>query len=321
MKKALKIVGILLGVIILVVAIAAAYFNFKSLPTYEAEEIELNIQVDSALLARGEYIVNLNCQFCHIGKEGSMSGQKFEENPLGTFYASNITRHETAGIGDYTDGQLAYLLRTGIKPGGELAMPMMPKFNHLSDPDLKAVIAFLRSDHRLTAPSDNEPPTTQLNLLGKVLANLAFKPLPYPEAPISHPDPTDQIAYGRYISTAAIHCYHCHSASFEGASDLDPEASEGYFGGGNMIHNLYEPGEWVLSSNLTMHTESGIGNWTPEEFVSAVKTGQGRDGEPLSSAMPRFTTMTDEDVRAIHAYLKTIPVIDNDISGLEVVQQ
>jgi len=314
MKKALKIAGIVIGAIALLLAIALIYFNVKGIPSYEVNAPALNVKADSAMIARGAYIVNLNCAFCHKSTESNtLAGRFFEENEMGKWYASNITQHPEAGIGGWTDGELAYLLRTGIKKDGQFAAPMMPRFNHLSDEDLKSVIAYLRSDAPPVQASATQQPANEPALLGKILFNLAIKPLPYPEEEITAPPPSDRVAYGKYLATAAIHCYHCHSANFATVNDLDPELSEGYMGGGNSIINLHNPKEVVPSANITMHDEYGLGQWTEEDFAKSVRFGQGKDGQPISTAMPKFTTLTDEDISAMWAYLQSIPEIENNV--------
>jgi mono/diheme cytochrome c family protein len=183
------------------------------------------------------------------------------------------------------------------------------------------VIAYLKSDARLVAPSDEQQPPIQPTLLGKILMNLAVKPLTYPNEPISAPPTSDQVAHGKYMSTAVIHCYHCHSAGYELVNDLSPEASQGFMGGGTPAENMVEHGEKVLSSNITPHPEYGIGNWTADQFAKAVRYGQSADGQSLSPAMPRFTNMSEEDAKAIFAYLQTIPALENDIQALASIMQ
>lgn len=313
MKKAMRIAGIVVGAIVLLLAVVAVYFNSKGVPTYEVQSPEVAIPADSAHLARGEYLVNLSCVFCHKGEGNTMNGRFFEENDFGRIYVPNITSHPEAGLGQYSNGELMYLLRTGVKRNGEIALPMMPRLNHLSDEDLRSIIAYLRSNPRIMEPSDKVQPRSELGLLGKVLMNMAVKPMPYPEQEIEAPPRTDEVAYGRYVATAAIHCYHCHSASFATVDDLVPENSEGFMGGGNMVHNLYKEGEWVPSANLTFHPEHGIGGWAEEEFIQAVRFGQGKDGAGLSTAMPKFTSMSEEDIRSIWAWLRTVPVIEKEV--------
>jgi len=144
---------------------------------------------------------------------------------------------------------------------------------------------------------------------------VAFKPLPFPTGPIVAPPITDKVAYGKYLSTAKVDCYGCHSANFKSTNDLVPELSEGYFGGGNAMPDL--EGKMIYTRNLTPDKATGIGNWTEEQFIKAVRFGQ-RDGKPaLRYPMLPFPEMTDEEVSTIWAYLQTIPAISHDIDALE----
>lgn len=77
-------------------------------------------------------------------------------------------------------------------------------------------------------------------------------------------------------------------------------------------------GPWGLSftQNLTPDPETGLGKWSEEEFVAALQTGrhQGR-GRPILPPMPwpAFSTLPEEDLRAIWAYLRTIPPVHNKV--------
>ncbi len=309
MKKALKIIGIVLGAVVLLIAAVALYFNIKGIPHYEVNAPDITVELDSARVARGEFIVNQTCAICHLGDDGNFSGRLMEKDPdFGTFYAQNITQHPEAGIGKYTDGELMYLFRTGIKRDGQYALPFMPRFNHMSDEDVKSVIAYLRSDARRVQPVDVKQPPQEPTLLAKILANLAFKPLPYPGKEIIAPAPTDKVAYGKYLLTGVLECYGCHSESFETVDVINPENSPGYLAGGNMLKHPQFETELVPSANITMHPEKGLGKWTEEQFAQAVRFGQGADGKGLSPAMPKYTLLTDEDISAIWAYLQTVPV-------------
>ncbi|MCB9051596.1 MAG: c-type cytochrome [Lewinellaceae bacterium] len=315
MKKALKIVGIALGTVVLLIAAAALYFNIKGIPYYEVNAPEVTVEPTPERVARGEYIVNQTCVICHLGKDGKLSGTLMEDDPdFGTWYAPNITQHPEAGIGKYTDGELMYLLRTGIKHDGEFALPFMPRFNLLSDEDVKSIIAYLRSDAPRVQPVGTPPPPNEPTLLAKVVANLAMKPLPYPEAAITAPPRTDEVAYGKYLVNGVMMCFSCHSASFETLDEVTPENSEGYLGGGNRIINPQDRTIAAPSANITMHPELGLGQWTKEQFANAVRFGQGADGVALSPAMPKYTLMSEEDISAIWAYLQTVPVVDKALA-------
>ena len=314
MKKVVKIIGITIGAVVLALTAAALYFNFKGMPYYEVNAPDITVEPTPERIARGEYIVNQTCAICHLGKDGKFSGTLMEDDPaFGAWYAANITQHPEAGIGKYTDGELMYLLRTGIKRTGQFAAPFMPRFNHLSDEDVKSIIAYLHSDASRVQPVDVRQPAQQPTLLAKVVCNLGMKPLPYPDVTVTAPPKTDEVAYGKYLVTQAMMCYMCHSASFETNDELTPENSEGYLAGGTMVQNPQDRSVITPSANLTMHPELGLGQWTEEQFANAVRFGQTADGQGLTSAMPKFTLMADEDISAIWAYLKTVPPVEKNV--------
>ena len=77
-------------------------------------------------------------------------------------------------------------------------------------------------------------------------------------------------------------------------------------------------GPWGVSfsANLTPDEETGIGDWTEEEFIGAVRTGTHRGiGRPILPPMPWFNLAmaTDEDLQAIFAYLQSIPAVANQV--------
>ncbi len=77
-------------------------------------------------------------------------------------------------------------------------------------------------------------------------------------------------------------------------------------------------GPWGVSysKNLTPDKETGLGNWTEENFVATIHTGREMGkGRMLLPPMPipAFSQMTDEDIKSIYAYLRTIPAIKNKV--------
>lgn len=321
MKKLLKILGIILGVVLGIILIVAAWVQFSGMPTYEAKELPVTIKTDSATLANGHKLVVQICTHCHLSDDGKLGGKAMysSDSPFGSIYSRNITHHPTKGtMSKYTDGQLAYLFRTGIGPQGQFVGPYMA-FPLMSDEDVASIIAYMRSDAEIMQPSENDPPKTSFTFLAKALIKFgAFKPFEYKGEPITAPPASDQIAYGRYLATAKYICSDCHSASFETNNPFEPEKSPGYFAGGNLIeHDDVK----TLSANITMSKTTGIGNWTYEQFAHAVRTGQRPDQKILSTAMPRFALLDDAEISAIWAYLQTVPTQENDIATLAAQQK
>lgn len=318
MKRILKILAYTLLTIGVLIAAAAAYFYFKGIPTYKFDIPEavaaLQVPSDSAYIERGAKIATLLCNECHKGEDGKLTGKNLPDMPkeLAPAFSLNITHDKEHGIGNWTDGELYYFLRTGIHSDGHWSPPFMPKFPLMADEDVYSIIAWLRSDDPALAPDPREFPPTKWNLLVKFLSNVAIFPPPFPKAPITIPDTSNQVEFGRYVADALCACYACHSADFTKQDALNPDKSLGFYGGGNPMINL--EGELVLTANITMDKETGIGNWTQQQFYDAVKFGKNPKGGPLYYPMFPHTTLSDTEVNAIWAYLQTVPVIKNKVA-------
>ncbi len=109
------------------------------------------------------------------------------------------------------------------------------------------------------------------------------------------------IERGRYLAEAAD-CGSCHT---------NP-GSKHPFSGGRPIET---PFGILVSPNITPDRETGIGNWSDEDFDAAVRHGRRPDGARLYPAMPfpYYTRMSREDVTAIRAYLNTVEPVQNAV--------
>lgn len=318
MKRFFKILGITLGIIAVLIGLFAAYIAIKGVPTYKAEippaMAALQAPRDSIHVARGAKIASLLCNGCHSGEDGKLTGRDMKDLPaeLKPGHSLNITQDSVHGIGAWTDGELVYFLRTGIRKDGSWAPPFMPKFPIMADDDLLSVVAWLRSDDPALQPDPRELPPNRWNFLVKFLANVAVFPPPLPQQPLAVPDTTDKVAFGRYVANGLCGCYGCHSADFTKQDDQHPEKSLGFYGGGNPMLN-YE-NELVPSANITMDPETGIGKWSYEQFHDAVKYGKNPKGGPLHYPMLPHTTLTDTEISGIWAYLQTVPPLKNAVA-------
>lgn len=312
MKKALKIVGYILAGLLLLAVLAAAFIHFRGMPKAEFIAPDLAIEADSAMLARGAALVSTVCAYCHRGPNGALEGKLMADaGPLGIFYAPNITRHPKSEASKYNDGELAYLLRTGIKKDGHISLPFMPRLASMSDYDLNSIIAFLRSDAPIVQASENRTPSQKYTLLTKFVGPMMMKTLPYPQKTITSPPLSDSVAYGRYLAISALECYGCHSASFETNDIANPEKSLGYMAGGNLVED--EDKKLIPSANLTPHPNLGIGSWTADQFAECVRNGRRPDGTMVSSAMPKLNAFSHEEIKTIWAYLQTLAPNAHDV--------
>lgn len=313
MKRFLKIlVGFLLLVSILAF-IGYLVINSRGIPKYETQTIALTASQTPEAMARGEKLVSMLCANCHRNNStGTLAGGPMVDAPpeFGEIYAPNITGDKMHGIGEWTDGEIAYLIRTGIKKDGQYSPPYMAKLPLLADKDLDAIISFLRSDHPMVAADATPDIPSKPSFLTKLLSHVAFKPYPMPEGEIPLPDASDELALGKYL-TINLECFSCHSADFKTNNYLDPESSPGYMAGGNQM--LDKQGRVMITSNLTPHLETGIGGWTKQAFIQAVRYGQKEGENALVYPMIPYVRLTVEEAGAIYAYLQTIPAIENKV--------
>jgi cytochrome c2 len=315
MKKILKLTGLVLGGLVLVLLIFCAYVAIIGIPTYDPP-VTPNIRVErtKTRIDRGEAIAQMQCMSCHAGKDNRLTGKHLPEIPaiFGEIYSKNITQDTEKGIGRWSDGDILYFLRTGIRPDGSFA-GVMPQYRLIADEDLKSVIAWLRSDRFPVQPTKEEAPPINYSFFSKLLVHTIMKPGNYPDQIILLPDTTNQVAYGRYMADAVGDCYSCHSSDFLDQDKQHPERSKGYYGGGSQMNG--EAGQPIYTANLTFDEETGIGKkYTKAQFVQAVKQGVRPDGSILRLPMEPHPTLTDYEAGAIYEYLKTIPRLKNNVA-------
>ena len=313
MAKIFRILLVLVGAV-LVFGIAGFFWvDSRGVPRYEVGAVDFQHQSHPQAVARGKKLVSMLCANCHADPvTGLLTGTRMLDAPpeFGVIYSRNITGDSAHGIGDWTDGELVYLLRTGIKRDGQYVPPYMAKLPLLADEDMNAIIAFLRSDDPLVAADPKPDWDSELTFLTKLLSNLAWKPLPMPAGPVPMPPPGDEKALGRYLALN-LDCFSCHSADFKTNGFGDPERSAGFFGGGNKPLN--RKGEVILTGNLTPDPETGIGRWSRQQFIRAVKYLEKPGEPPLRYPMAPYPQLTDEEAGAIYTWLQTIPPIKNKV--------
>ncbi len=107
----------------------------------------------------------------------------------------------------------------------------------------------------------------------------------------------EQIARGKYIFGAAAGC-GCHTLPKGGALNAGGRKYEGPFG-------------TVYSSNITPDPETGIGKWTDEQIITAIRAGRRPNGERLIPVHPYtvFNGMAEQDLKDVVAYLRSVPPV------------
>ena len=195
------------------------------------------------------------------------------------------------GVGaTYTDADWERAVRHGVRPSGQVLL-IMPShhFNHMSDEDLGAVLAFLKT----FPPVDEAVPARRVGPVGNILIGAGL----FGEMPAEQIDhdaghaatlaPAASAEYGHYMVELAT-CADCHGEKLDGVvTGGDPAA--------------------LPAPNLT--PAGDLAHWTEADFMQTLRTGVTPEGRPLSTEMPWefFGKMEDRDLAAIFAYLKSLP--------------
>ena len=298
MKRWAKRMGIAVLGLVLVVGLAGAGLygvTERSLgKTYEVQPVAVAVPTDEGAVARGERFVNAiaKCTECH---GANMQGQVLVDDPVfARLVPSNVTSGEGGVASQYkTDADWVRAIRHGVAPDGR-ALVFMPsqEYYHLNDGDLGDIIAWLKA----LPPQDNVLPKQRY---GPVLRGLyaAGKLPPLPAASLDHDAPRAPaitpgatVEYGKYLSEVGG-CTGCHRPNLEGG--VDPFAPPGT----------------PPPANLT--PAGRLGSWSEEDFFRALRTGKRPDGSDIDPFMPWAYTarMTDDEIRAVWLYLKTVPAV------------
>lgn len=280
-------------------AACAALIVVGAPPKVRAEESSFaQIQRGKNLVAAGD------CEGCHTNQVGALlAGGRPLQTPFGTVYSANITSDPQTGIGTWTDDQFYRAMHDGIAADGSHLYPAMPYpwYTKVTRADVGAIRAYLRT----VPPVRNRPPGNTLPWPLDVRASMAawntlyFKSGTYKPAPKR----SEQWNRGAYLVLGLGHCGACHTPdNFLGAPKSDRHLQ------GGVLSDWYAP-------SLVGDRRSGLGDWTEQQIVDFLKTGQTKDGVaygPMGEVVHYSTSaMSDDDLKAMAVYLKSLPAPKN----------
>jgi mono/diheme cytochrome c family protein len=286
--------------------------------TYDVPLPDLHASSDPEVIDRGRYLVfgPAHCSYCHTpqeswaaldaGEEIPLIGGYSFQLPIGSIHSSNLTPDVETGIGRHTDGEIARMLRHGVRPDGRASLPLM-EFQNMSDEDVVAVISYLRS----APPVRNEVPENEWNLLGKTLLATMIGPV-HPDGipPVASPAHAATVERGGYIANSVANCAGCHSPrNLADGSYTGPRFS------GGVMDVDGDPEHFFSVPNLTPDPETGhITGWSEDQFLARFRAGKVHS----SSHMPwdAFARMSDDDIRAVYRYLRTLEPVSNPTGAL-----
>lgn len=290
MKWTGRILGGLVAIVALALAAVYGVGEARMRRTYSVDPGPVAVRADAEAVRQGAHLaVVRGCVDCH---GADLGGRLFiDEQPMARLTATNLTAGRGGVASRYADADWVRAIRHGVAPDGR-ALLFMPshEFNPLGDEDVGALVAYIKS----LPPVDSDLPESSVGPLGRALFLAGQVPL-LPAELIDHaaprgaaPAPGATAEYGAYLATG---CTGCHGAGFSGGKIPGT------------------PPDWKAAANLTPDSATGLGRWTEQDFVRAMRTGKRPDGSGIDPLMPwkGLANMTDTELQALWAYLRTVP--------------
>jgi mono/diheme cytochrome c family protein len=270
--------GSIAALLVLAVATLYAVSSYKLGKRHDVSPQELAVMPDPATTAYGARLATiLGCHGCHgADLEGRIM---FNQRFMARVVAPNLTEVRAA----YSDLDFVRLLRHDVRPDGRSVIPAMPSpsYTYLTDEDLAAIIAYVRS---VPTAGEAHLPSTRLGLLVRFALVTGALSLPadiidHARTPQATVDPGDLEGFGRYLSLAI--CTECHGSDLRG--------SVGF----------------LTTPNLAIAMA-----YTGEQFREFLRTGVALGGRELQGMSPlaraRYASFTDDEIEALHVYLRTL---------------
>ena len=302
MARSLKIFGF--GIVFLCLLVLGGALTLRVGFPRQIPIEDITVDPDLERVERGAYLVNTvaNCMNCHGERDWTKISGPVKPETLGrgapleslgsTIYSANLT---PAALGNWSDGELARAITSGLDADGRVLHPEMPfsTYSRLAREDLYAIIAYLRH-----LPSiDYEPPTPEQPLLLSLIA----RALPKSYQPKLSAPPDESLALGKYLISIAG-CRVCHGRKL----------------GGGISMSVPSGGE-VVSANLTRAPNARISQWSKQDFIAMFQSFRDEDtraarikeGE-TNTVMPwlQYAYLNEKDLGAIFDYLVSLePVI------------
>ena len=264
--------------------------------------------------ARGAYVLHAaGCATCHtdVANGGAfLAGGRMLSSPWGAIAAPNITPDAETGIGGWSDEDFVRALSEGKSPAGRTYYPAFPytAYTHMRREDMLDLKAYLDTVEPVRAP--NRPHALRFPFSVRLFLH-PWRWLFFERGP-DRPDPgaDERVARGRYLVEALGHCAECHTPrNMLGATKRAR----------HMAGSRYGPGGLSVP-NITPDVETGIGAWSALDLVFFLRTGFTPAGDDVQGEMREaiddgLRHLTQADLEAIAAYLKSLPAIRNRVSS------
>jgi mono/diheme cytochrome c family protein len=258
----------------------------------------------ASLVERGAYLARAaDCEACHTTQGGKpYAGGLGFKLPFGTVYSTNITPDKDTGIGNYSDQDFLNAVHRGIREDGARLYPAMPfaSYSYMTDEDVLAIKAYLFS----LSPVHAEDPENTLKFPFNQRWAMGLWSAVFNRDTRFEPDTskTPEWNRGAYLAEALAHCGECHTPR-NLAFALDNRKK--FAGAVTAGWRAY---------NVTSDKATGISGWSDDDLVAYLAighaNGHGTASGPMGEAVDRsLNHLVPEDIRAVTAYLRTVPPI------------
>jgi mono/diheme cytochrome c family protein len=252
------------------------------------------------------------CDQCHTDTEHKgppYTGGRALETPFGTGWSPNITPDRETGIGRWDFADFERALRWGIAPDDSHYLPAFPFpfYDRLTANDVVDLKTFLNTLTAVSQVNRSEGTGGFSAVRARSAIAVLAEPFPGPLAP----DPAKSEVWNRgaYLVEAVGRCGDCHTLrNWLGATDRHRALAGSSAGpGGKAV------------PNITPDPQTGIGEWSEEDIVTLLTSGQTPEFDFVGGAMAEIVRNTsrlvDADRRAIAVYLKSLPPIVSQKRG------
>ncbi|MDB5933255.1 MAG: putative cytochrome c [Massilia sp.] len=271
-----------------------------------ASAVAAAASTDRGLIERGEYLARAgDCVACHTAPGGKpMAGGLLLPTPVGMVAATNITPSKNYGIGNYSLAQFSAALRKGVRADGANLYPAMPytSYAKVTDGDVQAMYVYFM--HAVPAVDAAPAHSTTLHFPFNIRSSMAAWNLLFLDRAPFLADPAKSIEWNRgaYLARGLAHCGACHTPR----NVMMAENNSRELAGG-------DAGAWH-APNITADPNSGVGGWNERELVEYMRlgraAGKAQAAGPMAEAVDHsLRYLSEEDLRAIAVYVKTVPAV------------
>lgn len=279
-----------------------------------------NAADEAAALKRGEYLFRAGaCESCHTDVEHGgafLAGGRAMRTAFGTFYTPNITPSLESGIGRWALEDFRRAMIEGSRPDGRPYYPVFPYrwYTGMRSEDIADLWAYLQA----IPPVENAVPPHKLNFPFNIRwLVLIWKLFNFDQGEtVFDSQRSAQWNRGAYLVNHLGHCGACHT----------PKVMSNFIGIEFLAGSTQIPGG-LPAPNITPDVETGIGTWSPQDIVRALKRAMRPDGTPIRGPMAEYVLygssyLSDADLDAIAVYLMSLPAEEWGIEfGTELSQQ